>query len=99
MAPDPKPQKRRRFRSIPNTRRFPFWKRMGRSRSNPDRFGRPFRTWDRERIYNATVEQALNHPTWSSSKITIDSASMANKGLELIEAVRLFDLEPETVSA
>lgn len=61
--------------------------------------GGPFRTWDRERIYNATVEQALNHPTWSmGSKITIDSASMANKGLELIEAVRLFDLEPDTVS-
>lgn len=61
--------------------------------------GGPFRTWERERIYNATVEQALNHPTWSmGSKITIDSASMANKGLELIEAVRLFDLDPDTVS-
>ncbi len=61
--------------------------------------GGPFRTWNREDIYNATVEQALRHPTWSmGSKITIDSASMANKGLELIEAVRLFDLDPNSVS-
>ncbi len=60
--------------------------------------GGPFRTWDSEAIYNATAEQALRHPTWSmGAKITIDSASMANKGLEIIEAVRLFDLSPEQV--
>lgn len=61
--------------------------------------GGPFRTWDRDAIHGATVEQALRHPTWSmGAKITIDSASMANKGLEIIEAVRLFDLAPEQVS-
>lgn len=60
--------------------------------------GGPFRTWDTEKIYNATAEQALRHPTWSmGAKITIDSASMANKGLEIIEAVRLFDLSPDQV--
>lgn len=61
--------------------------------------GGPFRTWEHDAIYNATREQALNHPTWSmGSKITIDSASLANKGLEVIEAVRLFDIDPAKVS-
>jgi len=56
--------------------------------------GGPFRTWPRERIANATVAQALSHPTWSMGpKITIDSASMTNKALEIIEARWLFDLE------
>jgi 1-deoxy-D-xylulose-5-phosphate reductoisomerase len=60
--------------------------------------GGPFRTWDSERIAKATREDALKHPTWSmGSKITIDSASMANKGLEVIEAVRLFDMPPDRV--
>lgn len=60
--------------------------------------GGPFRTWESGAIYNATPEQALRHPTWSmGAKITIDSASMANKGLEIIEAVRLFDLTPDQV--
>ena len=58
--------------------------------------GGPFRTWDQERIVNATVEEALAHPTWSmGKKITIDSASMMNKALELIEARYLFGLKPE----
>ena len=61
--------------------------------------GGPFRAWDTKAIYSATPEQALKHPTWSmGSKITIDSASLANKGLEVIEAVRLFDIEPSKVS-
>ena len=49
--------------------------------------GGPFRTWSREDIAKATPAQALNHPNWSmGSKITIDSATMMNKGLEIIEA-------------
>ena len=53
--------------------------------------GGPFRTWSAENIANATVEQALAHPTWSMGrKITIDSASMMNKALELVEAKYLF---------
>jgi 1-deoxy-D-xylulose-5-phosphate reductoisomerase len=53
--------------------------------------GGPFRTWDDERTYNATPQQALNHPTWNmGAKVTIDSASLMNKGLEVIEAHWLF---------
>jgi len=53
--------------------------------------GGPFRTWSREEIAKATRAQALNHPNWSmGSKITIDSATMMNKGLEIIEARWLF---------
>ncbi|HMS01489.1 MAG TPA: 1-deoxy-D-xylulose-5-phosphate reductoisomerase [Gemmatimonadaceae bacterium] len=53
--------------------------------------GGPFRTWSTERIAQATVADALNHPTWRmGSKITIDSASLANKALEVIEAHHLF---------
>jgi 1-deoxy-D-xylulose-5-phosphate reductoisomerase len=60
--------------------------------------GGPFRTWTREQIENATIEQALKHPNWSMGrKITIDSASMFNKGLEIIEAYHLFDLEPDQI--
>ncbi len=58
--------------------------------------GGPFRTWSQEQIASATPEQALNHPIWDmGSKITIDSASLMNKGLELIEAKYLFGLEVE----
>jgi 1-deoxy-D-xylulose-5-phosphate reductoisomerase len=60
--------------------------------------GGPFRSWTREQIENATIEQALKHPNWSMGrKITIDSASMFNKGLEIIEAYHLFDLEPDQI--
>ena len=60
--------------------------------------GGPFRTWDKERIYHATREQALNHPNWAmGAKITIDSASMFNKALEIIEARWLFDMAPEKI--
>ena len=60
--------------------------------------GGPFRTWDKERIQSATVEQALGHPTWNmGAKITIDSASMFNKALEIIEARWLFDARPEQI--
>lgn len=60
--------------------------------------GGPFRTWSADRIASATVEQALDHPTWNmGGKITIDSATMFNKGLELIEACWLFDLPPKMV--
>jgi 1-deoxy-D-xylulose-5-phosphate reductoisomerase len=60
--------------------------------------GGPFRTWDADRIRNATPDDALRHPTWNmGSKITIDSATLFNKALEVIEAVWLFDLPPEKV--
>ena len=54
--------------------------------------GGPFRTWSAEQIATATLEEALDHPTWSmGQKITIDSASMMNKALELVEARYLFE--------
>ena len=55
--------------------------------------GGPFRGYSLKQLENVTLEQALNHPNWSmGSKITIDSASMMNKGLEVIEAKWLFDV-------
>jgi 1-deoxy-D-xylulose-5-phosphate reductoisomerase len=55
--------------------------------------GGPFRDWSAERLASATVEDALRHPTWQMGrKITIDSATLANKALEVIEAHFLFDL-------
>ena len=58
--------------------------------------GGPFRTWTRERIARASAAEASAHPVWSmGSKINIDSATLMNKGLELIEAHHLFDLEAE----
>jgi 1-deoxy-D-xylulose-5-phosphate reductoisomerase len=60
--------------------------------------GGPFRTWSLEAIQAATPEQALRHPNWSMGpKITVDSASLMNKGLELIEAHHLFALAPEEI--
>lgn len=60
--------------------------------------GGPFFGKKRNDLEGVTVEQALNHPNWSmGAKITIDSASMMNKGLELIEAVWLFDMKPEDI--
>jgi 1-deoxy-D-xylulose-5-phosphate reductoisomerase len=57
--------------------------------------GGPFRTWSLEQLQQATPEQALRHPNWSMGrKITIDSATLMNKGLELIEAYHLFSVEP-----
>ncbi|MFT5442767.1 MAG: 1-deoxy-D-xylulose-5-phosphate reductoisomerase [Myxococcota bacterium] len=60
--------------------------------------GGPFRGWSAEGIAGASVEQALNHPKWDmGDKISIDSASLMNKGLEVIEARWLFDVEPEQI--
>jgi 1-deoxy-D-xylulose-5-phosphate reductoisomerase len=60
--------------------------------------GGPFRTWTREQMAAAGPEQALAHPNWSmGAKITIDSATMMNKGLEVIEAAYLFAMPPERV--
>ncbi|MGE3180924.1 MAG: 1-deoxy-D-xylulose-5-phosphate reductoisomerase [Phycisphaerae bacterium] len=60
--------------------------------------GGPFREWSADRIQNATLDEALRHPTWQMGpKITIDSATLANKALEIIEACWLFDLPPEKV--
>jgi 1-deoxy-D-xylulose-5-phosphate reductoisomerase len=58
--------------------------------------GGPFRTWPLEAIAKVTLEQALKHPTWTMGpKVTIDSATLMNKGLELIEARHLFGLAPD----
>ncbi len=60
--------------------------------------GGPFRTLPLSEFERITVEQALKHPTWvMGRRITIDSATMLNKGLEIIEACRLFDLPPSAV--
>jgi 1-deoxy-D-xylulose-5-phosphate reductoisomerase len=60
--------------------------------------GGPFRTWKPVDIEQATLAQALKHPNWSmGQKITIDSASMMNKGLEVIEASYLFALSPDEI--
>ncbi|MGH0035357.1 MAG: 1-deoxy-D-xylulose-5-phosphate reductoisomerase [Myxococcota bacterium] len=60
--------------------------------------GGPFRTWTSERIAGASVEEALNHPNWDMGpKITVDSATLMNKGLEVVEARWLFDVPPDRV--
>lgn len=60
--------------------------------------GGPFLTWPREKIAGATAAQALNHPNWNmGAKVTIDSASMMNKGFEVIEARWLFDMDPSRI--
>lgn len=61
--------------------------------------GGPFRTWERARIAAATAQQALKHPNWNmGAKVTIDSATMMNKGFEVIEAKWLFDLNPGQIN-
>jgi 1-deoxy-D-xylulose-5-phosphate reductoisomerase len=60
--------------------------------------GGPFRGWSEERLRFATVDQALAHPTWKMGrKITVDSATLMNKALEVIEARWLFDLAPKQI--
>ena len=60
--------------------------------------GGPFRTYTKEQLSSVTVEQALHHPTWNMGpKITVDSATLANKGLEVIEACRLFNFPASSV--
>lgn len=60
--------------------------------------GGPFRGWTTEELQNVRPEQALKHPNWDmGAKITIDSATLMNKGLEVIEAMWLFHLKPEQV--
>lgn len=76
---------------------------MGAGENRPEKIlltasGGPFYGKNTEELRRVTVEQALKHPNWSmGAKITIDSATLMNKGLELIEAVRLFDVRPEQV--
>jgi 1-deoxy-D-xylulose-5-phosphate reductoisomerase len=61
--------------------------------------GGPFRTKSKEEIENATIAEALNHPNWKmGDKITIDSATLMNKGLEVIEAHWLFDFGADAIS-
>lgn len=61
--------------------------------------GGPFRTWDKERMAGATRNEALRHPQWNmGAKITIDSATMMNKGFEMIEACWLFDTDPSKIN-
>lgn len=60
--------------------------------------GGPFRTWTREQLQHATLSDALRHPTWRmGTKITVDSATLGNKGLEVIEARRLFGFDAEHI--
>ena len=60
--------------------------------------GGPLREWSSERVARATVEEALRHPTWRMGrKITIDSATLMNKGLEVIEAHRLFGVRADQI--
>ena len=60
--------------------------------------GGPFFGYSREQLKNVTVEQALDHPNWNmGKKITIDSATLMNKGLEFIEAMHLFSLRPDQI--
>lgn len=60
--------------------------------------GGPFRNFSTEELKNVTIEQALNHPRWQmGNKITIDSATLMNKGLEAIEAKWLFNVKPEDI--
>src|SRR5205085_579327 len=60
--------------------------------------GGPFRSWSLAEMERATVADALSHPTWRmGKKITVDSATMMNKALEIIEARWLFDLAPEQI--
>lgn len=60
--------------------------------------GGPFRTFTKDQLEQVTIEQALNHPTWQmGKKITIDSSTLANKGLEVIEAANLFDVPAEKI--
>jgi 1-deoxy-D-xylulose-5-phosphate reductoisomerase len=60
--------------------------------------GGPFRTWPSEKIAQATLKDALKHPTWNmGAKITVDSATLGNKGLEVIEAKRLFNFKTSQI--
>lgn len=60
--------------------------------------GGPFRTWEKERMYGAGVSDVLKHPTWNMGrKITVDCATMANKGLEIIEARYLFNMPEDKI--
>ena len=60
--------------------------------------GGPFRTWEKEQIEKATPAEALKHPNWNmGAKITVDSASMFNKGLEIMEARWLFDMPEDRI--
>ncbi len=61
--------------------------------------GGPFRTWDRAQIAAATAQQALKHPNWNmGAKVTIDSATMMNKGFEVMEAKWLFNMAPDKIN-
>lgn len=76
---------------------------VGESMSNVEKIiitasGGPFRNYTKEQMAGVTVEQALNHPNWDmGAKVTIDSSTMMNKGLEIIEASWLFDLPVENI--
>ncbi len=61
--------------------------------------GGPFRTWPADRVEQATVEETLDHPTWNMGpKVTVDSASLMNKALEVVEAHWLFEMPAEKIS-
>jgi len=61
--------------------------------------GGPFFGWKKEQLERVTLEQALKHPNWSmGAKITVDSATLMNKGLEFIEAMHLYHMDPDKIS-
>ena len=61
--------------------------------------GGPFFGWKKEQLEDVTLEQALKHPNWSmGAKITVDSATLMNKGLEFIEAMHLYSMDPDKIS-
>ncbi len=76
---------------------------QGENRSEADKIlltasGGPFRTWEKQDVANATAADALRHPNWSmGAKVTVDSASMMNKGFEMIEARWLFGCPPDKI--
>ena len=60
--------------------------------------GGPFLNYSKSKLSKVTPKEAVNHPTWKmGKKISVDSASMMNKGLEIIEAAILFDLKPNQI--
>ena len=77
---------------------FDFERRAGIERLILTASGGPFRTWSREDMVGVTPEQAVAHPVWDmGAKISVDSATMMNKGLEIIEAAFLFDMPEEKI--
>ncbi|ADZ90425.1 1-deoxy-D-xylulose-5-phosphate reductoisomerase [Marinomonas mediterranea] len=84
------------FQSLPHNSQYAH--KSGVDRLMLTASGGPFRTWSKQEMASVTPEQACKHPNWSMGrKISVDSASLMNKGLELIEACWLFDVTPDDI--